>query len=121
MAREMGQPGPPAGWRLVSAPDIGNPDAPPPASETVVASPNLPGAEPPKQGKDTLAGDIVTVVGLVAAIIIALLVHANLFKSAVAAMKPYDEAKKSALIAALLVGLLVAAIAVAVGQFALKG
>ncbi len=106
----------------VPATDMGNPDAVPAAPETVTATTSLPKDNPPvSHEKDPLGGDLVIAAGLIIAIVIAFLVYASVLKSGVSAMKHYDEAQKSALIAALLTGFVVAAIAVGVGQFVLKG
>lgn len=111
---------PASGWQRVAAANgLGNPDAAPASDNTITAQQNLP--PPPPPADSSFATDVLMVVGLVAAVVLAILVRNSILKAQVAKMKPYDEAKNHALIAAIATFFVVAALAISVGQTVLKG
>ena len=88
---------PQAAWkRVVADNDLGNPDTASANAGIITAQPNLP--PPPLAAADaSIAGDVVTVLGLIAAVILAILIRNSMLKAQVAKMKPYDAARNSAL------------------------
>ena len=111
---------PAGGWQLAADEDgLGSPDAAPASGSTITAQPNLPPAPPPADA--SFAPDLLLVAGIIGAVNLAALVRNSVLKTQVAKIKPYDEARSSAFIAAIITFFVLAGLAIGVSQTVLKG